>query len=180
MAPKLWHWRLLYMWYYDSDGAIVHSACDFQKYAIGNIIPEPTARSAVRRGLLIPHGYLHPGKSKHTAKCKVHQGLRARRYGSSFMGGHLTDLINMADRQQWKGQRSKKIYERTITQHEKKFFQPSLKGMIRFDLNMEHDEVHGKFVLTVCICSICIFAKKFPIAKTLLLFSQEVWLRILY
>ncbi len=31
------------------------------------IIPEPTARSAVpgvspRRGLLIPHGYLHPGK----------------------------------------------------------------------------------------------------------------------
>ena len=53
-----------------------------------------------------------------------------------------------------------KIYERTITQHEEKFFQPSLKGMIRFDLNMEHDEVHGKFVLTVCICSICIFAKK--------------------
>ncbi len=51
------------------------------------------------------------------------------------------------------------------TQHEEKFFQPSLKGMIRFDLNMEHDEVHGKFVLTVCICSICIFAKKFPIAK---------------
>ncbi len=30
------------------------------------IIPEPTARSAVRRGLLIPHGYLHPGKSKHS------------------------------------------------------------------------------------------------------------------
>ena len=25
--------------------------------------------------------------------------------------------------------------------------------MIRFDLNMEHDEVYGKFVLTVCICS---------------------------
>ena len=71
----------------------------------------------------------------------------------------------MVDRQEWKGQRSKKIYERTITQHEEKFFQPSLKEMIRFDLNMEHDEVHGKFVLTVCICSICIFAKKFPIAK---------------
>ena len=30
------------------------------------IIPEPTARSAVRRRLLIPHGYLHPGKSKHS------------------------------------------------------------------------------------------------------------------
>ncbi len=59
------------------------------------------------------------------------------------------------------------LYERTITQHEEKFFQPSLKGMIRFDLNMEHDEVHGKFVLTVCICSICIFAKTFPIAKRL-------------
>ncbi len=38
-------------------------------------IPEPTARSAVRRGLLIPHGYLHPGKCEHSevAKCKVHQ-----------------------------------------------------------------------------------------------------------
>ncbi len=72
---------------------------------------------------------------------------------------------------------SKKIYERTITQHEEKFFQPSLKGMIRFDLNMDHDEVHGKFVLTVCICSIfSIFAKNLPIAKkqTLLLLSQEV------
>ncbi len=34
-------------------------------------IPEPTARSAVPgvspwRGSLIPHGYLHPGKSKHS------------------------------------------------------------------------------------------------------------------
>ena len=34
------------------------------------IIPEPTARSAVPgvspgRGLLIPHGYLHPGKCEH-------------------------------------------------------------------------------------------------------------------
>ncbi len=32
--------------------------------------------------------------------------------------------------------------------------------MIRFDLNMEHDEVHGKFVLTICICSILYFCKK--------------------
>ena len=29
------------------------------------INPEPTARSAVRRGLLIPLGYLHPGKCEH-------------------------------------------------------------------------------------------------------------------
>ncbi len=34
-------------------------------------IPEPTARSAVPgvspgRGLLIPHGYLHPGKCEHS------------------------------------------------------------------------------------------------------------------
>ncbi len=67
----------------------------------------------------------------------------------------LTDLKNMAERQEWKGQRSqrfKKIYVRKITQHEEKFFQLSLKGMIRFDLNMEHDEVYGKFVLTICIC----------------------------
>ena len=36
-----------------------------------SIIPEPTARSAVPgvspgRGLLIPHGYLHPGKCEHS------------------------------------------------------------------------------------------------------------------
>ncbi len=36
-----------------------------------DLIPEPTARSAVPgvspgRGLLIPHGYLHPGKSEHS------------------------------------------------------------------------------------------------------------------
>ncbi len=30
------------------------------------LIPEPTARSAVRRGLLIPLGYLHPGKCEHS------------------------------------------------------------------------------------------------------------------
>ena len=46
------------------------------------------------------------------------------------------------------------------------FFQLSFKGMIRFDLNMEHDEVYGKFVLTVSICSI--------LYLTLLLFSQKV------
>ncbi len=39
------------------------------------IIPEPTARSAVPgvspgRGLLIPHGYLHPDKSEHS---EVHE-----------------------------------------------------------------------------------------------------------
>ncbi len=37
--------------------------------------------------------------------------------------------------------------------------------MIRFDLNMEHDEVYGKFVLTVCICSILYFCKKFADCK---------------
>ncbi len=53
----------------------------------------------------------------------------------------VTDLKNMADRQEWKGQRFKKIYVRKITQHEEMFFKLSFKGMIRFDLNMEHDEV---------------------------------------
>ncbi len=84
-----------------------------------------------------------------------------------LMGGPPTDLKNMADRQEWKGQRFKKIYVRKTTQHEEKFFKLSFKGMIRFDLNMEHDEVYGKFVLTVCICSICIFARNLPIAKKL-------------
>ncbi len=80
-------------------------------------------------------------------------------------GGHLTDLINMADCQEWNGQRFKKIYVRKTTQHEEKFFKLSFKGMIRFDLNMEHDEVYGKFVLTVCICSILYFCKKFADCK---------------
>ena len=66
----------------------------------------------------------------------------------------------MADRQEWKGQILKKIYVRKITQHEEMCFKLSFKGMIRFDSNMEHDEVYGKFVLTVCICSILYFCKK--------------------
>ncbi len=49
---------------------------------------------------------------------------------------------------------------RKTTQHEEKFFPLSFKGMIRFYLNMEHDEVYGKFVLTICICSILYFCKK--------------------
>ena len=37
--------------------------------------------------------------------------------------------------------------------------------MIRLDLSMEHDEVYGKFVLTVCICSILYFCKKIADCK---------------
>ncbi len=37
--------------------------------------------------------------------------------------------------------------------------------MIRLDLNMEHDEVYGKFVLTVCICSILYFCQKIADCK---------------
>ena len=38
---------------------------------------------------------------------------------------------------------------------------------------MEHDEVYGKFVLTVCICSILYFCKKFAagLQKNRLCFS---------
>ena len=81
-------------------------------------------------------------------------------------GGPPTDLKNMADSQEWKGQRSQRFKKiRKITQHEEKFFQLSLKGMIRFDLDMEHDEAYGKFVLTICICSILYFCKKFADCK---------------
>ena len=38
----------------------------FVRYTLLRIFPEPTARSAVRRGLLIPLGYLHPGKCEHS------------------------------------------------------------------------------------------------------------------
>ena len=77
---------------------------------------------------------------------------------------------------EWKGQRLKKMYVRKITQHEENFLQLSSKGMIRLDFNMEHDEVYGKFVLSVCIYSILYFFKKFADCKkqTLLLFSEQV------
>ncbi len=52
-----------------------------------------------------------------------------------------------------------------ITQHEEMFFKLSFKGMIKFDLNMEHDEVYGKFVLTFVFVQFCIFAKNSLIAK---------------
>ncbi len=83
----------------------------------------------------------------------------------------------MADRQEWKGQRNqrfKKVCVRKMTQHEESFFNFPLKE--RFDLNMEHDKVYGKFVLTICICSILYFCKKLADCKNLLLlFSQEVY-----
>ena len=83
----------------------------------------------------------------------------------------------MADCQEWKGQIFKKIYNaRKITQHEEKFFQLSFKEMIRFDLNMEHDEAYGKFILTVCICSILYFFKKIADCKkdTASLFTRGI------
>ncbi len=48
------------------------------------IIPEPTARSAVPgvspgRGLLIPHGYLHPGKSEHSEVLRSEKSINDRR-----------------------------------------------------------------------------------------------------
>ncbi len=66
-----------------------------------------------------------------------------------------------------KGKDPKKYMKERLHNTKKSFFNLPFKGMIGFDLNMKHDEVHGKFVLTVCICSICIFVKKFPIAKSL-------------
>ncbi len=74
-----------------------------------------------------------------------------------------TDLKNMADRQERKGQRSQRLKKNTCKKDytTRKVFQLSFKGMIKFDLNMEHDEVYGKFVLTICICSILYFCKKF-------------------
>ncbi len=60
------------------------------------IIPEPTARSAVRRGLLIPLGYLHPRVNANIAKCKVIVSVMDgfRRYAHARV---ITDFKNMAD-----------------------------------------------------------------------------------
>ena len=65
------------------------------------IIPEPTARSAVRRGLLILHGYLHPGKCEHS---EVQSSSMIAGASLWLMGGPPTDLKNMADCQEWKAQ----------------------------------------------------------------------------
>ena len=50
------------------------------------IIPEPTARSAVR-GLLIPTGFLHPGEGS------ISQVWSSSNIAGAYlyMGGHLTD-----------------------------------------------------------------------------------------
>ncbi len=81
----------------------------------------------------------------------------------TLVHGWTTSLISKIWRtvRSGKGKDAKNICVGKITQHEEKFFQLSFKGMIRFDLNMEHDEVYGKFVLTVCICSILYFCKNF-------------------
>ncbi len=59
----------------NNDMATVLASCSLSKQQSSEIqltlIPEPTARSAVPgvspgRGLLIPHGYLHPGKCEHS------------------------------------------------------------------------------------------------------------------
>ncbi len=71
-----------------------------------SIIPEPTtARSAVPgvspgRGLLIPHGYLHTGKSEHS---EVKSPSIIAGASLCSMGGPPTDLKNMTDYQEWKG-----------------------------------------------------------------------------
>ena len=117
-----------------------------------------------------------PGETKALAKSKVHQISRAWVTNDGWSSSLISKIWRTV--RSGKGKDSKKYYYvRKITQHEEKFFQLSVKGMIRFDLNMEHDEVYGKFVLTVCICSILYFCKKFADCKKIdsaILFSQEV------
>ena len=69
------------------------------------VIPEPTARSAVPgvspgRGLLIPLGYLHPGKCEHS-EVQSHPPCHGRTTNDGFCRyAHarvITDFKNMAD-----------------------------------------------------------------------------------
>ena len=64
------------------------------------IIPEPTVRSAVRRGLLIPLGYLHPGKCEHS-EVKSHPPCHGRTTNDGFCryehARAITDFKNMVD-----------------------------------------------------------------------------------
>ncbi len=99
-----------------------------------------------------------PGETKALAKSKVHQMSRAWVTNDGWSSSLISKIWRTV--RSGKGKDSKKIYVRKIIQHEEMFFKLSFKGMIRFHSNMEHDEVYGKFVLTVCICSILYFAKK--------------------
>ncbi len=58
-------------WFANSGFRVVSSSVSNKRCGSALLIPEPTARSAVPgvspgRGLLIPHGYLHPGKCEHS------------------------------------------------------------------------------------------------------------------
>ncbi len=81
-------------------------------------IPEPTARSAVRRGLLIPHGYLHPRKCEHS---EVQSSSMIAGASLWLMGGpHWSQKYGgLSEVERAKIQ---KIYVRKTTQHEEKFF----------------------------------------------------------
>jgi hypothetical protein len=62
----------------------------------------PRADGAKRRArVLIPPRLFIPGETKALAKCKVHQWPRAWVTVSGSVGGHLTDLKNMAVCQEW-------------------------------------------------------------------------------
>ena len=73
------------------------------------------------------------------------------------MGGHLTDLINMADCQEWKGQRFKKKHVRKLkycfTQYDGKLFSNLVHLNDKNLFNMRNGEVYiyGRFVLTFCV-----------------------------
>ena len=69
------------------SNVFIKSACS--DYYLHAVIPEPTARSAVPgvspgRGLLIPHGYLHPGKCEHS---EVQSSSMIAGASLWFMGG---------------------------------------------------------------------------------------------
>ena len=73
------------------------------------------------------------------------------------MGGPPTDLKNMADRPEWKGQSFFKkickkafIIKKCFTQHDAKYFFSFFKEMVRIDLfNMENLKYMARIVLTV-------------------------------
>ncbi len=100
------------------------------------------------RGLLTPHGYLHPSKSEHS---EVQSPSIIAGASGCFKGGPPTDLKNMANRQEWKGQSfinkktcDKAFFNKKIVSHNIMCFFQSIffnffKEMIRIDLfNMEN------------------------------------------
>ena len=147
-----------------------------------HLFPEPTARSAVPgvspgRGLLIPHGYLHPGKCEHS---EVQSSSMIAGASLWLIGGPHWSQIYGGPPGVERAKIQKNIWNNDYTTRRKVFS----------TFRKRNDKIWLKYGTWWSTWQVCFdrlylfnlyFCKKVSdCKKTLLLFSQEVWLRILY